>query len=105
MDTGNDTNTPQHRSQSNESIKPDEIKNNEVVQEKKSATSKIKSCTSTLPETVGITQFMTKTPGFSAILKQRYEDFHVTEVSNDGQLAVITSLLEHEHASKRSKKQ
>ena len=47
---------------------------------------------STTPEQAGISCFMNDRPGFSAILKQRYEDFHVTEVAPNGDLAVITEL-------------
>lgn len=39
---------------------------------------------------VGITEFVDKGPGFSAILKQRYSDFHVHEISMDGRTVWLT---------------
>jgi len=43
-------------------------------------------------QAVGIRSYVSSTPGFTAILKQRFSDFHVNEVSeSDGAVAVLTS--------------
>lgn len=58
--------------------------------------------TSTAPEAVGISLFLNDKPGFSAILKQRYEDFHVTEVGPEGKVAKLTEPLVPEDRRARS---
>ena len=58
--------------------------------------------TSTAPEAVGISLFLNAKPGFSAILKQRYEDFHVTEVGPEGKVAKLTEPLVPEDRRARS---
>ncbi|GAB1867119.1 Pseudouridylate synthase 7-like protein [Camponotus japonicus] len=39
---------------------------------------------------LGITEYISKHPGFSAIIKERYTDFHVNEIDLDGQVAKLT---------------
>lgn len=39
---------------------------------------------------LGITEYISKYPGFSAIIKERYSDFHVNEIDLDGQVAKLT---------------
>lgn len=39
---------------------------------------------------LGITEFVDQSQGFSAILKQRYSDFHVHEINMEGQTVVLT---------------
>lgn len=39
---------------------------------------------------LGITEYIGKHPGFSAIIKERYTDFHVNEIDLDGQVAKLT---------------
>lgn len=39
---------------------------------------------------LGITEYISKYPGFSAIIKERYSDFHVNEIDLDGQIAKLT---------------
>jgi len=39
---------------------------------------------------IGITEYIGKHPGFSAIIKERYNDFHVNEIDLDGQVAKLT---------------
>lgn len=38
----------------------------------------------------GITEYIGKHPGFFAIIKERYNDFHVNEIDLDGQVAKLT---------------
>eukprot|EP00039_Didymoeca_costata_P007887 m.104872 g.104872 ORF g.104872 m.104872 type:complete len:615 (-) comp13862_c0_seq3:107-1951(-) len=40
----------------------------------------------------GIECYISKTPGFRAILKQRYEDFHVNEIDRNGNVVKLTDL-------------
>lgn len=40
---------------------------------------------------IGITQYVSKTKGFSGILKQRYSDFHVNEIDMDGNIVHLTN--------------
>lgn len=46
---------------------------------------------STKEHYIGITEYISKTKGFSGILKQRYSDFHVHEVSMDGIVVHLTN--------------
>jgi len=39
---------------------------------------------------IGITEYIGKHLGFSAIIKERYNDFHVNEIDLDGQVAKLT---------------
>lgn len=39
---------------------------------------------------IGITEYIGEHPGFSAIIKERYNDFHVNEIDPDGQVAKLT---------------
>lgn len=39
---------------------------------------------------IGITEYISKHSGFFAIIKERYNDFHVNEISLDGQVAKLT---------------
>ncbi|XP_050453548.1 pseudouridylate synthase 7 homolog [Cataglyphis hispanica] len=39
---------------------------------------------------LGITEYISKHSGFSAIIKERYTDFHVNEIDLDGQVAKLT---------------
>lgn len=39
---------------------------------------------------LGITEFVEQGPGFSAILKQRYSDFHVNEIGMDSEIVHLT---------------
>lgn len=41
-------------------------------------------------EDVGITQFITDTPGFSGVIKARFSDFQVNEIDLDGNIAKLT---------------
>lgn len=41
---------------------------------------------------VGITEYISSSPGFSAIIKQRYSDFIVNEIDEEGRLVRLTSL-------------
>lgn len=41
---------------------------------------------------IGITEYVKEGDGFSAILKQRYSDFHVYEISQDGEEVHLTNL-------------
>eukprot|EP00808_Paulinella_micropora_P023516 g77255.t1 len=45
-------------------------------------------------EDTGITSYLTDTKGFRAILKQRYEDFHVHEIDKNGEVIHLTSFQE-----------
>ncbi|GLC42432.1 hypothetical protein PLESTM_001332600 [Pleodorina starrii] len=47
---------------------------------------------SPLEADVGITEYVSKLPGFNAILKHRFRDFQVREVDPRGQVARLTSL-------------
>lgn len=38
---------------------------------------------------IGITEYISKHPGFSAIIKERYTDFHVNEIDLDGQVVKL----------------
>ncbi|XP_049794111.1 uncharacterized protein LOC126203787 [Schistocerca nitens] len=40
----------------------------------------------------GITEYISKHEGFSAIIKQRYSDFHVNEIDCDGNVVTLTTL-------------
>lgn len=40
---------------------------------------------------VGITSYLTKNPGFSGVLKQRYTDFLVNEITQDGAVLHLTN--------------
>lgn len=39
---------------------------------------------------VGITEFVSKTEGFTGVLKARFSDFHVNEIDPDGNIIVLT---------------
>lgn len=39
---------------------------------------------------IGITEYIGKHPGFVAIIKERYNDFHVNEIDLDGQVVKLT---------------
>lgn len=39
---------------------------------------------------IGITEYISKHSGFSAIIKDRYKDFHVNEIDLDGHVAKLT---------------
>lgn len=39
---------------------------------------------------IGITEYIGKHPGFSAIIKERYTDFHVNEIDLEGQVTKLT---------------
>lgn len=39
---------------------------------------------------IGITEYIGEHPGFFAIIKERYNDFHVNEIGLDGQVAKLT---------------
>ncbi|KAG8225011.1 hypothetical protein J437_LFUL006022 [Ladona fulva] len=41
---------------------------------------------------VGITEYIGAHKGFSAVIKQRYSDFHVSEINQEGRLVELTSL-------------
>ncbi|KAE8751515.1 hypothetical protein FOCC_FOCC001762 [Frankliniella occidentalis] len=41
---------------------------------------------------VGITEFISKHEGFTAVMKHRFSDFHVNEIDCDGNLVKLTSL-------------
>ncbi|CAF5186772.1 unnamed protein product, partial [Rotaria magnacalcarata] len=43
-------------------------------------------------ETVGITQFLSNHEGFDGIIKYRYSDFLVNEISSDGVVIHLTDL-------------
>lgn len=40
---------------------------------------------------VGITEYISKFDGFSAIIKGRYSDFQVNEINLDGEIAKLTT--------------
>lgn len=40
---------------------------------------------------VGISEFISDQPGFTGVLKARYSDFHVSEVDQNGEIAVLTN--------------
>jgi len=58
---------------------------------------------STQPADVGIARFLNDKPGFSAIIKQRYEDFHVTEVGAAGAVAHLTEPLKPQDKKRRGR--
>ncbi|XP_061178701.1 pseudouridylate synthase 7 homolog [Saccostrea echinata] len=43
-------------------------------------------------EDVGITEYIGSSPGFNAIIKQRYSDFIVNEIDEEGKIVKLTSL-------------
>lgn len=43
---------------------------------------------------IGITEYVSQEGGFSAILKQRYSDFHVHEIAMDGNIVELTNTSE-----------
>lgn len=78
--------------QLNNSVKMKRFHNNSYKKNKNNEKQPAKFFESLNEKELGITEYISSLSGFHGIIKSRYNDFHVNEISLDGNIAELTDL-------------